>query len=290
MWGFNKIKGKIDMTTEQNIEQTIEQNIEQNVDETIQPPEENVENVENVENTETIQPPEETVDETAHKNGFKKRVDKLNAKIAEREAEIAYWREQVLKTQQSTPPAAPAVDNKRPVIADFDDIDKYTDALTDWKVEQALLKKEAEQRTTSVIKTYENRLNEFKNTVDDFDEAISDVSHIPVSQEISNIIIESEVGPQLAYYLAKNEQEITRINNLPPHRRLVELGKLEAKLTPTDTSSAKNEQNVSKKQTKAPTPVKSVSPGGVIKKDLSDPNLSQAEYRALRQASMKKKW
>jgi hypothetical protein len=65
------------------------------------------------------------------------------------------------------------------------------------------------------------------------------------SQEMGEALRVSDKGPELAYHLASNPAEAARISRLSPALQLMELGKLEAKLT-----AAKAED-----RNQAPTPI-----------------------------------
>ena len=108
---------------------------------------------------------------------------------------------------------------------------------------------------------------------------------VEVPHYVSELFITSEHGPALMYELAKNTKELERISKLSPIQAALEIGKLEAKITSSSKSAA---PSVEKKATKAPAPIDPVGgKGGSVKKSLSDPNLSQAEYEKLRREQMK---
>ena len=140
-------------------------------------------------------------------------------------------------------------------------------------------------------KTYEARLEQFKQTAQDFDDVMSefvaDYGNINVP-EVIQVAMESDVGPQLAYHLAKNTQDFERIAKLPPHRRLLELGKLEDRISAQSQKSAPVRET--KKVSEAPKPVQPVKGSGKVESlDLSDPNLSYSEWLKRREASLKRR-
>ena len=220
-------------------------------------------------------PPEQQDGETSA--GWKKRIDRFNRRIAEKEAEAEHWKKVALEGARATPVQEPVVSDEKPDISNFDDITAFTEALTDWKVRQAMASREAETKRTEVTRTYQQRVTDFIKSKPDFNEVLAEVGDIPASPEIHQVIIESEVGPALAYHLAQHPDEMRRINGLAPHRRLIEMGKLEDKLTPKETPTA-----APAPVSKAPVPIKAEKGAAPVKKDLNDPNLSQAEYRELR--------
>ena len=190
--------------------------------------------------------------------------------------------------QQTQPAAVPA---DKPKFSDFNDLEAYTEAVTDWKSQRALTQVQQQTQVQQLAQTYEQRLAQYRTEVPDFDdvmtEFVEDYGDVNVP-EIVQVAMESNVGPQLAYYLAKNTEEVERIAKLPSHRRLLELGKLEDRLSRPKTTNSVAEPV--KKVTSAPPPVKPVRGTGKVESstDLSDPNLSYSDWLKRRQASLKR--
>jgi len=222
----------------------------------------------------------ETDDSESKKSGkgFEKRIERFNRRLQEKEAEIEHWRKVALQSNQSgtqAQPTAPQVQGK-PAFADFNDIESYTEALTEWKLEQREYAKQQE----SVVKTYQQREQAIRAKDPEYDEVIADFKdrykHVN-APEVNQYIAESDVGPELFYHLANNTAEVDRILSLSPLKRVAELGKLEAKL-----SSVGTETKPANKVSKAPTPVSKEKGVAPAIKRIDDPNLSQSEYRQLR--------
>lgn len=97
--------------------------------------------------------------------------------------------------------------------------------------------------------------------------------NVPITPAMLDIIRDSDVGPDLAYHLARNVTEAARIAALPLNRQAVELGKLEAKITAPKATP---------KQPPAPVqPVNGIAAGGS-----KDPGtMTMAEYAAWRKAN-----
>ena len=247
---------------------------------------------EEVEQTESDSDAEAEAEDKPKKRGFARRVEKLNARIAAREQELEYWKNVALRgeqPQQTAQPQPAAAD--KPKFSDFNDLEAYTEAVTDWKLQRALQQVQQQTQVQQLSQTYEQRLTQYKAEVPDFDEVMTDFvedygdMNVP---EIVQVAMESNVGPQLAYYLAKNTEEVERIAKLPSHRRLLELGKLEDKLSQPKTQKPVAEPV--KKVSAAPPPVKPVRGTGKVESstDLSDPNLSYSDWLKRREASLKR--
>lgn len=212
------------------------------------------------------------------KSGFEKRVSKLNQKIELQRQEAEYWKDQALRNQQPQQKAIVQDEYQipaKPTFAQYNDIDAYTDAVTDWKLlklEVDNIKRTESQKQAQNIDTYNKRVAEYVKTNPDFTEAVAENGDTYCAPEIHEIAIESEVGPAIVYYLSKNVDEIDRINKLTPKRRLVELGKLEERLSKAQDAPSKV---VVKTQRDAPAPIKSVKGAAVTTKSVYEMSPSE---------------
>lgn len=231
-------------------------------------------------------------DETSKNDGDSKWIGRRleRAKQAERSkanVEIAALREENerLKTSsQSTQNSNTSTETSaKPRMADFQDLETFTESLTDWKLEQKFKQVSANTTQQKTIETYQSRAKELVKTIPDFESVvttfINDYSAVQIP-ELTTIALESEHGPKLMHYLATHESDMERIIELPSHRRLIELGKLEDKI-----GNVKAPEPVVLK--KAPAPVTPEKGGSSARKALTDPTLSQAEYRQQRMAQRK---
>lgn len=230
---------------------------------------------------------EDTENQGKPKKGFLRRVEKLNNKIKNAELEVEYWKKVALG--QEAKPSAPVVSDSKPTIDQYNSLEEYTEALTDWKLEQKLASIEQRKSIENVAKTYDQKLAEFRKTAPDFDdvmaEFIEDYGQVEVP-EIVQVAMESDHGPAIAYFMAKNPTEVERIAKLPTHKRLLELGKIEAKVSMTNKQEKVIE---TKKVSKAPAPVEPVK--GTGKVDTSDIRqvTDYQEFVRLREKQMKRK-
>lgn len=233
------------------------------------------------------------------KSGFQKRIDKLNSAKAEAQREAEYWKNLALeakgktetKTEAKAEPKHATTDGK-PKPESFDTHAEYVEALTDWKTEQKLNQREekaekarAEAEWSKKVQTYLTKKSEFADKTPDFDEALAEVEDITVSPAVSQLIIDSEHGPELAYALAKDRETYARICKLPPLAAAREMGKLEAKIV-----SRASEAKETKKVTSAPQPLSPVGTGkGSARKSINDPDLSFADYVRMRRDQIRHK-
>lgn len=164
---------------------------------------------------------------------------------------------------------------------------EYVKALTRWEAKQLQEEErqksqkqtlEAEQAKT--VSTFQERKKAFAEKNKDFEETLESLNDIPRTPVFESVILESELGPEILYELAKNPEEAKRIAKLPPIAAALELGKIAAKVA-TDPSEEKKPEP--KRITKALKPIEPV--GGrsrSVEKSIYDPDISQAEYERLR--------
>lgn len=151
-------------------------------------------------------------------------------------------------------PFKPDITDK-PKPDQYDDYDSYVEALADYKAQQAILK--AQESTHKLTREQyaqreQQRLEqkaardaaEASKRYPDFYEVASKVT---LSKDALQEMYDSDLGPELAYYLGKNPSEMERISDLTPAKQIKELSKLEVKLT---AKTATPERKVVKEPTK----------------------------------------
>lgn len=133
-------------------------------------------------------------------------------------------------------PAKPADDAEAPKAENFKTVGEYADALVNYRVGKALRERDAEAQQRHVDQSIERVKAEFgkrvakaAESIPDYHEVVGDAD-VDVPSHVAQHIVESDVGPELGYHLAKHPEELERIKKLSPIRAIAELGKLEDKL------------------------------------------------------------
>jgi hypothetical protein len=182
-------------------------------------------------------------DEKGRFKGVQPRIDELTRARREAEREAAYWR-QVAQGAQSPAQAAP----QRPAPENFKKYDDYIDALTDWKAEQAVAKRMEADSTRKVAETraqtFAERQVQARTAMPDYDEVVGG-SDTPIANHVGEAILESDLGPQLAYHFAKNPDVLMRLNSMSPTAAAREIGRLEATLPSKPATPAAPTKKVS---------------------------------------------
>jgi hypothetical protein len=188
--------------------------------------------------------------------------NQFNSKTAaeQRAAELA--KENAELKAKLTPPAAKDSELKTPVREDFKTDQEYWDAMVDYRVEKKLQVAEAaaakqreEDYQTKVIETATARIVTARELQPDFDDVVNAIdARIPVF--VAAHMQESEMIGELTYYFGQNPSELTRLDKFTRdlkegtraygdavRKQLVELGKIESKLTPFTAPKAEKADN-----------------------------------------------
>lgn len=218
---------------------------------------------------------EDAAEKPAKKGGFQRRIDKLTREKHELAQRVAALEQG--KPAQAAQPKPEAAG--KPTAETFDTYEDYVEALAEYKLDQRFEAQRQQAETERRDREAEGVRSQWAARADatrakfaDYDDVLEAADTVPVTATIQQALLESEVGPELAYMLAKAPAELARIAKLSPVGQAREIGKLEAKLSPSSQQKPK--------ASTAPAPPKPVT-GGKGSVDLSDPTV---EYSAWEQA------
>jgi len=173
----------------------------------------------------------------------------------EREAR-AKLEEEVKALRQQSAPKAVNVDAK-PQPNQFEDAFEYAEALAEWSTEQALVRRDQEEKDRrvdeerqKVIQTWASKVTAAKADLPDFDDMVAS-SDVIVPDHVRDAILESEVGPRILYELADNAELAKKITGMSLSASLREIGRLEARFESKTETKPSNPVGKSK----APTPI-----------------------------------
>lgn len=175
----------------------------------------------------------------------------LSQRLAQLEARLNQPSNASAQTQATIQDATPQ--EKASAAAALPALDKYNtieewqadvaamirkQALDDFRAEQAREREQAE--LTSKVKTAAQRIADFKNEHADYEEVTRiELPQVPASAALTEYLRDSEMGPQLAYELGKNREELNRILSQPNQVTLVAaLARLEGKLEARSSAAA----------------------------------------------------
>jgi hypothetical protein len=209
---------------------------------------------------------------------------------ANREARAAHFQGRDTAESTEIAPVTPEVSAEPPKEEDFEDYNEYVVALTDFQVTQKMAEydKEAHRRALDTAHQEKRanlatKLEKGSEKYSDFDEIVQDPL-VPITEAIIDILADTDYPAEIAYHLATNLSEATKISRMPPLAAAKAIGKIEAKIEADEQATPAEEKPVAapKKTTNAPAPIKPVKAGtSVVSKDPA--KMSNEEYRAWRQ-------
>ena len=233
------------------------------------------------------------------KDKLNKRFDKVTqrakdaeAKAVDLENRLKEYEARVNPQQQEQTPVK--VEGK-PQASQFNDAFEYAEALAEWSAENALKQRDAEEAgrkaqkaKDKVLESWNKKIAKAKADLPDFD-AMVQSSTVVVSDEIRDSILESDVGAQLLYFLASDEDFAKRLTEMPMVKALREIGKLEAKFEAKEVKTPKAEkQKEEVSRSTAPSPIRPLTGGKVGNDVLLDSNGefhgTYSQWKAARQA------
>ena len=222
-----------------------------------------------------------------------KRAQESEAKAAQLEKELQELKARVNPQQQQE--QTPAVYEGKPRADQFNDAFEYAEALAEWSAENALKQRDAQEAQrkaqeaeTKKIESWNKKIEKAKEDLPDFDRIVQS-SDVIVSDEIKKAILESDVGPQVLYALASDEDFARKLTEMDSVKALKEIGKLEAKFEAKEVKTPKAEkQKAIVSGSKAPDPIRPLSGGKVGADILVDTNGefhgTYAQWKAARQS------
>jgi hypothetical protein len=191
--------------------------------------------------------------------GLRKRFQKLTGKIRDLEAQLTAKppaaAPQEVKPGPATPPAG------KPKAENFATYEEYTEALTEWTVDQREAKRtqaEAKRAQDAEVKTRQEqwlaKVADAKERYPDWKQVVETDEDRPMTGVMQQTIFEMESGADVVYYLAQNPDELKRIAKLSPTQQAAALGKIEDKLD----LDADEPESKKPAVTKAPAPARTV--------------------------------
>ena len=218
----------------------------------------------------------------------KQREDARREAAREREArEVSDAKARELEAKLNPPKEVQA--DAKPSPSQFTDAFEYAEKLAEWSAENALRnrdKQELERKQTQerelVVKTWNTRQNTAKVELPDYEETIAS-SAVAVSDQVRDAILESDIGPQILYHLAKNPEIAEELKSKSTASALREIGRLEATLSGTKPTPVKPVETPSGASPPI-TPIRATKVGSLPLDSSGEFTGTYEEYKALRKA------
>ena len=212
----------------------------------------------------------------------KQREEARQEAARERQAREALEQRLAALEKQSQPQQAASVDQE-PQPSQFNDAFEYAKALAEYTADKRIAEmkqeeakaKEAQERQ-KVIDQWTQKVQKAKADLPDFDDIVAS-SEVVVNDDIRDAILESDVGPQILYHLAENDEIAKKIAGLSPKQALREIGKLEARFEKTEESKPVT-------KSKAPAPISPIRSSGKADVPISATGEFHGSYQAWKEA------
>lgn len=218
--------------------------------------------------------------------GVQKRIDRAVRQKYEAEARAKMLEERVaaMEARQFAPQQAASKGEDEPLIDNFDNFDEYVAAKAEYiakrQIEQAMTAREREQQAerhrmeqAKIAESWGKKLAKATEEIPDFEEALQS-SDLPMTPVMRQAIMESDIGPKLAYHLATHPEEAIALSGMSEIGVVRALGRLEERL------SGQKPEIVT---TNAPKPIVPVGTRASVRKDPG--KMSDAEYEKWRKSA-----
>jgi len=228
------------------------------------------------ETTEEENDEEEEAPVVKKRGGFQKRIDKLVTRQRELEAELnAFKAPKVEGTPEEQAPDPLFFESQAEYIAalvKFETAKAKKDAIAELKAETVKVKEE--EKKEAVVSSWQERVQLAHKAHPDLAELLE--QDLPVSPIVNEVLVESEIGGELLYYLASNPAELAEISKKGPIAAAKALGLIEDRLL----KAAETKPEV--KVTQAKKPIAPVKGGKGSGGEKSPDDMDLDEYRAWR--------
>lgn len=207
---------------------------------------------------------------------LKRKVASLATELDNLAAENERLRSQALQPQRPEQPKQDGQTPPMPKESDFaNDYFAFQTALNLWHAERAaervasqIFQQQQQQRSMSerqsarreAVEQFRERAEEVRERVPDYDKVVQAAKIEIRSDDVMDLIRESDKGPMIAYHLAQKPERIHELNSMSLVEAAKFIGRLEARLSPPTP----------KTKTQAPPPVNPPKGGAAPAKNFRD--------------------
>lgn len=219
----------------------------------------------------------------ARRERRKAEMDRLRTETAEAKAEV----ERLNRMLEDM-----AGGDAAPKREDFQDLDEYLAAYAAHNAVSAIDKREADKikkqadekqaalqsiearQKAELAQSWADQVTDARTRYADFDAVVNNPT-LPVTPEMAQLLAQSDVGADVAYYLGRNAHQTAEIAKMSPLEQAREIGRLESRFSGPRAV----------KTTQAPDPVTPVRPRASATKDPA--KMTMEEYKAWRKSGGK---
>jgi hypothetical protein len=224
--------------------------------------------------------PEGKVDLAPDPTALQADIDRLKEVRDKAKTDSEYWRRQKAEARadyfrsrkpDEPPPPPPPSDQNAPRKEDFDDYDKFMEAKISHEVKKARTQWDVDVEKKSSETVHQQRMTGLQAKIQegirkypDFEE-VAMAPEVPITPVIVDILAESEIAHDVAYYLGKNRAEAIRISHMTPIQAARAIAKIEVEIAKAGNPPPQNPNPP--KITNAPPPITPVGSANPVAKD-----------------------
>jgi len=226
----------------------------------------------------------ETQETQRGKKSAQQRINEITKARYEAERLAAYWKgiaEGSRSQTQQIPEPAARESAAKPNLADYTNYETYIEALTDWKTTQKVTEAMHNQRAATtqerqqaealeLARGWASKQESARKSIPDYDEVLGGAETV-VAPYVTDAILTSDRGPEVAYHLAKNPALADKLNKLGPIAAAREIGRIEAALEKSSHVTSRSAP---------PPPAKTTRSSATTSGDLA--KMDHEQYRAMR--------
>ena len=219
------------------------------------------------------------------------------AKAEKARADAAEARAAALEAKEKERAPKPEPDGE-PQPGDFTDAIQYARALAKFEAKKAVEADRAErqadtdrQERQKTLDAFNKRVEEAKSYIPDWEEMVNSATDLKVSDEVRDSVVESDVGPEILYFMATNPEFVQKLGSMSTRKALIEIGKLEAKLEKAEKDDEPEPKPKAEPKTEPKArpiviqPIRAKS-NGVSAADADEVTVPYEEYKAARMKQM----
>ena len=202
-----------------------------------------------------------------------RKIDRLTRELELAKAQLAAVQPRAPEALPAKPPEPPG----KPKLENFETLEAYQEALTDWKLDQREAAKAVQSAEAQLQTAWSSSEKTARAAHADYDEIVQSVRApegpgVPAARQA---MLEDGAGAEILYHLATHPDELKRIAALPPIAAVMAIGKLSAALAPSPTGNGKP------KAASLPKPPPALSrPAKTSTENLNDENFARNDYKA----------
>ena len=235
------------------------------------------------------------VDETPDSARLNAEIERLKEVRKKAEEDAKYWRGEKAKArgdyfrsrgeEQIPPPVEPlpiSQGTSVPRPEDFEDYAQYTRAVVAFEVNKAktewgneAIKNQQRETETQKEQKQQDLIRAGIEKYGDFED-VAMTQTVPITPVIRDILLESEMGHDVAYYLGRNRPEAIQIARMTPTQAAKAIGKIELEITKIQAENPPQKRNISN----APPPINPLKQANPTIEPNPNEFKTQKEYEA----------